>query len=43
MGGEPVGFVEAQRPRIGECYGGEAGVGEYLGCTLTETGARGVE
>jgi hypothetical protein len=39
MGGEALGPVKAQCPSIGECYGGEAGVGGW-GSTLIETGVK---
>jgi hypothetical protein len=35
MGGEAFSPVKAQWPRVGECQGGEVGVGG-LGNTLTE-------
>ena len=30
MGGEALGPVEAQCPSVGECQGGEVGVGEWV-------------
>ena len=31
MGGEALGPVKALDPSVGECEGGEAGVGEWVG------------
>ena len=31
MGGEALGPVKARCPSVGECQGGEVGVGEWVG------------
>ena len=31
MGGEALGLVKAQCPSVGECQGGEGGVGGWVG------------
>jgi hypothetical protein len=38
MDEETVGLVKALFPSLGECQGGEAGVGEWVGNVLIEAG-----
>ena len=40
MGEEALGPVKARCPSAGECEGGEAGVGVWVGNTLIEVGNR---
>jgi hypothetical protein len=43
MGGEALGPVKAPCPSVGECEGGEAGVGVCGGDTIIEAGRGGME
>jgi hypothetical protein len=41
MGGEALGPVKTQCPSVGECQGGEAGVGGWVGVHLHKSSGMG--